>query len=205
MPADLLVNTLTYLGLIAAAISGVMEARRKDMDVVGACVVAFITALGGGTLRDMLLGKYPIFWIDNQTFAVVTFIVSLATFYSSRLLRLSTRAILIPDAIGLGMFSIIGADVALGSHTPLFAAALMGVVTGVFGGILRDIICKEIPTVFARSAHLYATCSLAGAVVYIGLFRSGSPQSFAATMGFLTVFGLRLLAVRYNLRLPDPF
>lgn len=205
MPVSLLMNFLTYTGVVAAAVSGVIAACRKDMDIVGACAVAFITALGGGTLRDLLLGQKPVFWVVDQSFAIVTFIVAVVTFYSSRFQTFSARSILVPDALGLGMFSVLGASYGLQAHTSLFVASLMGVVTGVFGGVLRDIICNEIPYVFARSAQLYATCSFAGAWVYILLVRGfGIAQTIASLFAILVVFLMRILAVKYNLRLPDP-
>jgi uncharacterized membrane protein YeiH len=195
---------MTYLGVAAAAISGVMVARQKDMDIVGACTVAFITALGGGTLRDMLLGRLPVFWIQDQIFAILTLAVAVITFYSSRLLTLSSKSILVPDAIGLGIFSMLGTAYGIQAHTSLFVASLMGVTTGIFGGVLRDVICNEIPYVFARSAQLYATCSFVGSLVYILVIHLGFSPNSALLSGTLVVLFMRVIAVKYDLRLPDP-
>lgn len=200
---DLLIIPITYLGVIAGAISGVIEARRKDMDIVGACTVAFITALGGGTLRDILLGRLPVFWVHEESFALWAFGAAVITYYLARFLPLSPDIITLPDALGLGVFSILGTRYALQANVSPFVAALMGITTGVFGGILRDVICNEIPNVFARSAQLYATCSFLGAWVYIFLINLQVTQSTASLIGILTVFLLRMAAVRYNLRLPD--
>ncbi len=195
---------ITYLGVAAAAASGVMEARRKRMDVVGACVVAFITALGGGTLRDMLLGRMPVFWIREQAFAYAALAVAVVVFYSSRLRTITLRSILIPDALGLGVFSILGAEYGLQAGTSLFMASLMGVITGIFGGVLRDVICNEIPSVFNSSTYLYATCSFLGAWVYLLALRVGLNATPASALGIVFIVALRVLAVRYAIRLPEP-
>lgn len=202
--ADTFIIVFTYLGLIAAAISGVLEARHKDMDVVGALTVAFITALGGGTVRDFILGRLPVFWVQEEAFALVTFGVAILAYYSTGFLHLTSRSILVPDALGLGVFSILGATYALQMGTSPFIASLMGVTTGVFGGILRDVICNEIPNVFARSAQLYATCAFVGAWVYILMFQLNFLDSVSTISGLLVTVIMRLLAVRFNLRLPDP-
>jgi uncharacterized membrane protein YeiH len=202
--SDFLVAIISYLGVIAGAVSGVITARRKDMDLVGACSVAFITALGGGTLRDMLLGRTPVFWVQESGYALVALLLALLTFYSTRLLRLTSKSILIPDALGLGMFSILGAEYALQSGTSMFVASLMGVITGVFGGVMRDVICNEIPVVFGRTANLYATCSFAGAWVYLLLIHFNFTLGFASFAGIMVAVVMRILAVIYNLRLPDP-
>ena len=111
---------------------------------------------------------------------------------------------LVPDALGLGMFSFLGAEYALQGQTSPFVASLMGVATGVFGGVMRDVICNEIPLVFGRKTQLYATCSLAGAWTYLILIHFNFSLGFASFAGILVTVGIRLLAVRYNLRLPDP-
>jgi len=204
MGTDWLMATIAYLGVGAAAVSGVVEARRHEMDIVGAVAVALITALGGGTIRDLLLGRTPVFWIVEEAYAILALVVAVFTFYSTRLLTLTSRSILIPDALGLGMFSILGAGFGLQSGTSLFIASLMGVITGVFGGILRDVLCNQIPVVFARSTTLYATCSLAGSWVYILLIYYHISGPVASIIGIAVVVTIRLIAVRYNLRLPDP-
>lgn len=194
---------ITYLGVAAAAASGVMEARRKRMDIVGACVVAFITALGGGTLRDLLLGRTPVFWIREQAFAYAALAVAVIVFYSSRLRTVTLRSILIPDALGLGVFSILGAEYGLQAGTSLFMASLMGVITGIFGGVLRDVICNEIPSVFNSGTYLYATCSFLGAWVYLLAARVGLDATLASGLGIAFIVALRVLAVRFAIRLPE--
>lgn len=204
MNTDLLITILTYLGVVAGAVSGVIEARRKKMDLVGAIAIALITALGGGTLRDMILGRTPVFWVSQEIYALVAFGVAIVTFYSTGLLVLTSRSIHVPDALGLGVFSILGAGFGLESGAPFFVCILMGVITGVFGGVLRDVLCNEIPVVFSRSAQLYATCSFAGAVLFLLLKNMGVVPPWASLSGIALTVLMRLVAVRFNLRLPDP-
>jgi uncharacterized membrane protein YeiH len=197
-----LVNVITILGLASFTISGVIEAKRKDMDAFGCMSVAFITALGGGTIRDVLLDRYPLFWIVNQRYAIGIFALAALTFYGARFVKLPPTAILVPDALGLGLFSITGATYALEAHTSYFIAALLGIITGVFGGVLRDVICNEIPTVFART-QLYATCALAGAVTFIALNHFHAYAAWSLPAGVAATFLLRMAAIRFDLRLPS--
>ena len=203
MTLDPLITVVSVLGLGAFTLSGVIEAKRKDMDVVGAAAVAFITAVGGGTMRDVLLGRYPIFWIEDQRYALGIFALAVISFYSLRAARLTSSAILVPDALGLGLFTVTGASYAIASHTSLAIASLLGVITGVLGGVLRDVVCNEIPSVFART-QLYATCALAGAWVYLLLGAAGVIADVAVPAGALATFSLRMAAVRFDLRLPRP-
>lgn len=204
MEIDLVIIPVAYLGVIAGAVSGVFEARRKDMDVVGASVVALITALGGGTLRDLLLGRTPVFWVIEPSYPVLGFIVAVLTFYSTRLLSLTSRSILIPDALALGVFTVVGTAIAVEQGVAIFVAVIMGMVTGVFGGVMRDVTCNEIPNIFVKSTQLYATCSFVGAWVYILMLTNGFYLWAASLGGILVTFLIRLGAVRWNWRLPEP-
>jgi uncharacterized membrane protein YeiH len=201
LDAELIIIPITYLGVIAAAISGVLEARKKEMDIVGATTVAFITALGGGSVRDMLLGHLPVFWVTDSSYAILAFFVAILSFYLID--QIPEKFILVPDALGLGVFSVLGATYALQSNTSLFVASLMGVVTGVFGGILRDVICNQIPNVFDRSAELYATCSFIGTWVFLLLVKAGTGLSAASLIAITATFLLRILAMKYKIKLPN--
>jgi len=193
---------LTYLAVSASAISGILEARRHEMDIVGATTVAFVTAFGGGTLRDLLLGRTPIFWLVDPWLPVATFVISIFAFYLID--RVSDKLLFIPDALGLGFFSVLGATYTLQMELSLLVASLMGVVTGVFGGILRDVLCNKIPHIFQRGTELYATCSFIGTWVFILLIVLHVEASVASWIGTFTVFGLRVLSVRFKLTLPLP-
>ena len=197
-----LVILLTYLAVSVSAISGALEARKHEMDVVGATTVAFVTAFGGGTLRDLLLGRTPIFWLVDPWLSIATFGVSIISFYLVD--RISGRLLDIADALGLGFFSILGATFALQMDFSLLVVSLMGVVTGVFGGILRDVLCNKIPHIFKRGTRLYATCSFIGVWLFILLVSLRVDVSIASWIGTIIIFGARMLALRYRLTLPLP-
>jgi len=197
-----LVILLTYLAVSASAISGTLEARKHDMDVVGAVTVAFVTAFGGGTLRDLLLGRTPIFWLVDPWLSIVTFVIAILAFYIID--TISDKLLFTPDALGLGFFSILGATYALQMNISLLVVSLMGVITGVFGGILRDVLCNKIPNIFKRDTELYATCSFIGTWIFILLILLHVDATTASWIGTLAIFGMRALAVRFRLTLPLP-
>jgi len=200
---DLTLRIIEAGAIIAFALSGFLEAARKRMDVVGVIVVAFITAFGGGTLRDLLLDRRPLFWVEHQEYVVLIFAVSVAAMALMRGGRhqFTERAIQIPDALGLGLFSVSGTSLALEAQLPLFVASLMGVITAVFGGVMRDIICNEIPTVF-RDHRPYALCSFAGCWTFLALHLLGAPSLLGLAAGAGTAAGLRLLALARGWTLP---
>ena len=200
-PLDALLNGITIAGLAAFTVSGVIEAKRKDMDAFGCVSVALITALGGGTLRDLLLGRDPLFWISHDWYAAGIIVLAAALYYASRYVALPERAILIPDALGLGLFSVTGATYALEAHTSYFIATVLGIITGVFGGVLRDVICIQIPTVFART-QLYATCALAGVLTYLALDHVHADPRWSLPSAVVVTFVARMAAIRFDLRLP---
>lgn len=196
------VTLLTYLAVVSSAMSGAFEARYRGMDVVGAVSVAFVTAFGGGTLRDLLLGRTPVFWLLDLWLTVAALLTALGSYYSVR--RVSDRLLIAADAVGLGLFSTLGATYALDMKLSMLIAVLMGVVTGVFGGVLRDTICNRVPAVFRRNTELYATCSFAGTWVFVLLARFTPDLALASTVGTGCVILLRLISVRFKLRLPEP-
>ena len=194
---------LFWVGLAAVAvnaITGVLEAERKGMDLLGAIMVAAATALGGGSLRDVLIDR-PVFWIVDQSYLAVGIIAAVATFFWGRKRKISPSLFLYPDAIGLALFTIIGTQVALQWHTPWLAASLLGVITGVFGGVLRDIFCNQVPLTFLPS-ELYATASWIGSLTLIGLQHYGVDATLAAWIGMAMVFLLRAAAIHFRIKLP---
>ena len=199
---DNILLVLTYIAVTASAVSGSLEARRHEMDIVGAVTIAFVTAFGGGTIRDLLLGRTPIFWIVDPWLSIATFIAAIAAFYW--LNTISNKLLIIPDAVGLGLFSILGATYALELNLSAIVAVLMGVITGMFGGVLRDLLCNRIPSVFRQSTELYATCSFIGTWLFIILKWLNVYSLIAAIIGAFAVFFLRLLAVRFKVTLPSP-
>jgi uncharacterized membrane protein YeiH len=196
-------NLLYWVGLAAVAVSaltGVLDAGRKNMDLVGVVMVGMATALGGGTIRDVLLQR-PVFWLSDQTYLFVALATTLLIFFTARGLRLPPRRFLIPDAIGLALFTVVGTQIALEWHAPWLAASLLGMITGVVGGVLRDVLCNEVPLVFMRG-ELYASAAWIGAWVLIGLQALAVSPVIAAWVGMVTVLGIRLAAMAFRITLP---
>lgn len=194
---------LYWVGLAVVAVNaltGVLDSGRKQMDLIGAMLVGVATALGGGTVRDLLLDR-NVFWIVDQTYLIAALGAGLLTFFVARALPLPPKLFLIPDAIGLALFTIVGTQVALQWHAPWLVASLMGVTTGVVGGVLRDILCNDVPLVFLKG-EWYATAAWLGALTLIGLQEIGVPSVSAAWVAMGVVLLLRLLAMRYHLTLP---
>ncbi|HEY9644000.1 MAG TPA: trimeric intracellular cation channel family protein [Coleofasciculaceae cyanobacterium] len=192
--------------VIVSAISGMIAAREKQLDIVGTYFIAFITAFGGGTLRDILLDHRPLFWISHQEYPILIFALSILFLYCSQSLTpvkpIARRSFDLIDALGLALFSISGTSYALAYYIPFWIAALFGVITGVFGGVLRDVVLVEIPLIFRQSTTLYATCSFVGGWIYLVALLCKVPPSLAGLAGFVTVVTLRMAALRYNLKLP---
>ena len=201
MTSAALLYWIMLAGVALYAITGVLEAGRKGMDVVGACAVGLATAAGGGTVRDVLIGR-PVFWISDQTYMLAAFGAALAAFFLLRFIRLPARLFLIPDALGLALFTVSGTQIALAADTPWLVAGLMGVVTGVAGGVLRDILCNDIPLIFLPG-ELYAIAATAGAGVVVGMQAMGLSHELAAVGGFLAAAGLRFAAMAFRLRAPE--
>lgn len=200
---DELLILLTYVAVAASSISGALEARKREMDLVGAITIAYVNAFGGGTVRDLLLGRTPVFWMADPALTVAAFLFALIAFY--RFDRVSQMLLVVADAVGLGLFSILGATYAFRFDLSPIIAIHMGVVTGIFGGVLRDVLSNKIPQVFGQSAELYATCSLVGTTLFIVLYRVGiSSMLVAAMIGASVIFAMRLLAVRFKMTLPSP-
>lgn len=197
-------ETLLYWTALVAvsvsALTGVLDAGRQRMDLVGVVMVGTATALGGGTVRDVLLDR-KVFWIADQTYLLVAIATTLVAFFAVRGLKLPQRLFLIPDAIGLALFTITGTQVALEWQAPWLVASLLGVITGVVGGVLRDVLCNEVPLVFVRG-ELYASAAWAGALTLIGLQTLGVSPVIAAWAGMAVVLGARLLAMAFRITLP---
>ncbi|MEM7234769.1 MAG: trimeric intracellular cation channel family protein [Planctomycetota bacterium] len=198
----MLLETIEFSAVVASAIFGVLLARKKELDVVGAIFVAFVVAFGGGTLRDLCLDRHPLFWIARPHYAIIVFGLALASWPFGRFLPVKIEKYLfLPDALGLGLFTILGASFALEAGVPIFVASLLGVITGTFGGVIGDVLCNEIPRLF-RTAPLYAVCSFTGCWVYLGLDACCVDRDIAVWVGVATVLVSRLAAVRWNIHLP---
>ena len=181
-------------GVAVNAAAGVLDAGRKPFDLFGMVVVALAASLGGGTLRDVLLDR-TVFWIADQSYLIAAIVAGLATFLVVRVVRLPPRLFLLPDALGLALFTVSGTQAAIAMGAPW-----LGVITGVFGGIVRDVLCNEVPLVF--TAELYATASWVGALLLLALLEAGVSPGWAALAGATLVLVIRLGAIRFKWRLP---
>jgi uncharacterized membrane protein YeiH len=204
-----LLQAILYLGVFTAAGSGALEAGRRRLDPFGVAVVALVTALGGGTLRDLLLGRRPL-WIGDPSYLLVALAGAASAYALPRALRAlgpagwrpdgAGRTVLVLDAAMLAVFSLSGTRIAEGAGVPALVAVLMGAITGVAGGLVRDVLCAEVPLVLRR--EIYATAALAGMGCYVALARAGVPASGAALAGMAVVFGLRVAAIARGFSLP---
>ncbi len=190
-------------GTLAFALSGIVEAARKKLDAVGVCVVAGVAAFGGGTLRDVLLDRRPLFWIEQSWYVWCLLILCIAAMLLMRAkhFRPTQTSMQWPDALGLGLFAASGTQIALGMNMPALIAVLMGVITATFGGVLRDIVCNEIPTAF-HDHHPYAVCAFAGGWMVVLLQWLGFDPNWVVALGAATATLLRLAALYFEWRLP---
>lgn len=195
-------QVIEFGAVITAAIFGIMLARRARMDVLGVFVLAFATAFGGGTLRDLLLGRHPLFWISNSHYPVILFALVLASMFVPRIPERFKLVLHLPDAIGMGMFSVVGTQYAIDDGTTWFIASLFGVMTGCFGGVISEIISNEVPSIF-RSAPLYATCSFTGCWCYMGLAWLGVMGQVCVAVAVVVIVAMRLAALYWDIRLPE--
>jgi uncharacterized membrane protein YeiH len=194
---------LYYLDLAGVAVfsaSGVLAARGRDLDVFGVLVVATITAIGGGTVRDLLLNRHPIFWITDPWYSVVIIVAAVLTIAYLHIRPPPHATLVVADALGLALFSLSGAQLAEAAHCPPLIIVFMGTVTGVTGGALRDVITAQVPLILRR--EIYATAAVVGIALYLVLRTLDVPGPFAVGAGILTVAALRLFAIRWDMHLP---
>lgn len=193
---------LEQFAVAVCAISGALAAAGKRLDLFGVIVLAVVTAVGGGTIRDLCLGAKPVFWIENPAYILNATITALATFVIARFWTVPQRALVIADAFGLALFAIAGTEKALLFQSSGVIAVMLGVITGVAGGVLRDVLRREVPLVFQPEIYLYATAAFCGATVFVLLesFLPASPANRLIAMGL--ILALRLAAISWKLRLP---
>ncbi len=193
--------------VILSALSGIIVAARKRMDLVGTYALAVVTAFGGGTVRDILLDRRPLFWVTYWEYLVVVLALCMVFVYSRRAYESASRwqrRFDVVDAIGLGLFALSGSHMALQHGMPLFIATIYGVITASVGGILRDVLSSEIPVIFRGVGALHASAVFVGCAVYVGLLGLGVPQLAAGAAGFVVTVGLRLASLWLGFGLPRP-
>ncbi len=192
---------LDLLGVAVFAASGALAAGRKSLDLLGVVVIATVTAIGGGTIRDVLLDRNPVFWIADPSYLVVIAAAAGATIVYTRWRKPPMNSLAIADALGLGFFAIAGAQITEGLGHPALIIVLMGTITGVAGGVIRDVLTAEIPMILKRG-DLYATAAILGTAAYLGLELVGTARPVAALLGMAAIVALRVTAIVRGLKLP---
>jgi uncharacterized membrane protein YeiH len=193
---------LEHFGVCVSAISGVLAARGKRVDLFGVLVLALVTSFGGGTVRDLLVGDLPVVWIREPALLLNATITAFVTFFVRRVREIPRGFLLVADAFALALFTIVGTRKGVAMEFALPVAVLLGVVTGVAGGILRDVLTGEVPLVFQPQIYLYATAALAGATAFV-LLNARWPNLPVITVGCTAlILALRLAGIRLKLSLP---
>ena len=200
MTPTAILYVLDLIGVAVFAVSGALVAGRKSLDLLGVIVIAVVTAIGGGTIRDVLLDRSPIFWIDNTTYLLVIIVAAVFTTIYTRYRKPPLKALLIADAFGLALFALSGAQIAQQAGLPWLSVILMGTITGAAGGLIRDVLCAEVPLILRRD--IYATAAIAGCSLYSLLQTVGVGEVTATLLGMVMVVVLRFSAILWGLQLP---
>ncbi|WP_438962599.1 trimeric intracellular cation channel family protein [Nonlabens sp.] len=197
------IQIVDILGTIAFAISGALAGFKNKLDPFGIAIIAFVTAAGGGTLRDILLGVSPVSWMTNMNLVYTILICVLVTFIFSKWLLKLRKTLFLFDTIGIGLYTVVGLEmgIAYGLH-PVICITL-GCISACFGGVIRDILVNEVPVIFRK--NIYATACIAGGIVYFVLRKFSVPENIIFIMSGLCVIIIRLLAVRLKWQLPRPY
>ena len=196
-----MLHTLDLVGVAVFAISGALAAGRKRLDLLGVIVLGLVTAVGGGTIRDLLLDRHPIFWLADPAYVLVIVAAALLTVAYVHWRPPPAAALLYADAIGLAMFSVSGARIAERAGVPALGGIVLGTITGAAGGAVRDVLSAEIPLVLRRG-DLYASAAILGTGVYFALAAAGLSPPLATWAGMLVVAGVRLASIAWRLQLP---
>lgn len=199
-PVESVLQLLAYFAYTAQAMTAALAAGRRRMDWFGVAVLGSITALGGGSVRDVLLGHYPLVWVANPGVLAVTALAALAVIPLVRIVHHLKMTFLVLDAIGLVVFTVAGCEVALRMEQPLAIVIVAGMITGCVGGVLRDVLCNDVPLLFR--SELYASVSVVTGVVYVGGLRLGVAVGIATLAACMVGFTLRMLAIRYKWGMP---
>lgn len=196
-----LFNILDVLGTIAFAISGALSAMNRRLDLFGIFIIAFVTAIGGGTVRDILIGNTPVTWMENVVYIYLIGVVTILAIIFRNKLNYLKKSLFLFDTIGLGVFTITGVETGIQNDLDPIISVALGAMTGTFGGVIRDILCNEIPVIFRK--EIYATACLIGALAYIIMYDMGIDADIIYVVTSLTVISIRLIVVKYHLTLPS--
>lgn len=191
---------LDILGTIAFAISGALVAINKRMDPFGVFIIAFVTAVGGGTLRDVLIGNQPVIWMKDITYIFLIGIAVIIAIIFRKKLRYLQKSLFLFDTIGLGIFTITGTEIGINANFHPIISIALGTLTACFGGVIRDILCNDVPILFRK--EIYATACIIGSIAFIILYNFNINQNIVYVSTSLIVIAIRLLAVKFHLSLP---
>lgn len=192
---------IDILGTIAFAISGVLVAMDKRLDAFGVFIIAFVTAVGGGTLRDLLIGIKPVGWLNAPMHLLIIVITVLLAIIFVKQLKYVRKSLFLFDTIGIGLYTMVGVEKGLVADLPPVMCIALGTITACFGGVIRDILCNEIPVIFRK--EIYATVCILGGLVYFLLIQFPIQNTIAYSMAIVTIIIMRVLAVRFKISLPN--
>ena len=200
MPTHFL-SIIDILGTFAFAVSGAFLAMQKRLDPFGVLVLAFVTAIGGGTLRDMMIGNLPVSWLLNETATIIIFGAAITTMFFGRYLKQFTTTLFLFDALGLGLFTIIGIELAVDKQFSTGVCVALGTITACFGGVLRDVLLNDVPLLFRK--EIYAMACIAGGILYFLLRKIEFDNDLSKIICILVIFAIRVIAVRFRISLPQ--
>lgn len=192
---------IDILGTVAFAISGVLVAMEKKLDLFGVLIIAFVTAIGGGTLRDFLIGNAPVGWMTTPVYLITITVTVITAIVFVKQLRYFRKSLFLFDTIGIGLYTMVGIEKGLNAGLSPVMCIILGTITASFGGVIRDILCNEIPVIFRK--EVYATICILGGIIYFILIQFPMDSAYAYVAGILSIIVLRLLAVRFNISLPN--
>ncbi len=191
---------INILGTISFAVSGAFMAMDKKLDPFGVLVISFVTAIGGGTLRDLLIGNLPVSWLQNETTSIVILISGVVAMFFGKFLRHLSTTLFLFDALGLGLFTVVGIKLGIAQNFSIGVSITLGTITGCFGGVLRDVLLNNIPLLFRK--EIYALACIAGGLVYFLLKYAGLDSQLITIICIILIFVIRVLAVKYKISLP---
>lgn len=198
----MLYQTIDILGTVAFAISGVLVAMEKRLDLFGVLIIAFVTAIGGGTLRDLMIGNTPVGWMQDLTYVTTIFISVVFAIIFVNKLKYLRKSLFLFDTIGIGLYTMVGVEKGLEAELLPIMCVFLGTMTACFGGVIRDMLCNEIPIIFRRK-EIYATTCILGGASYFLFMQFPIKDSYAYIAAILVVISLRLVAVKFDVRLPN--
>ncbi len=196
-------QVIDILGTIAFAISGVSVAMNKRMDVFGLLIIAFVTSIGGGTVRDLLIGQTPVSWMTNMTYVYVILASTVFTIIFQKKINYLRMSLFLFDTIGIGLYTVVGVEKGLSAGLHPIICIALGTMTACFGGVIRDILCNEIPVIFRK--EVYATACIAGGIVYFVLRKLPIDNNLIFIIAGSTVITIRLIAVKFKISLPSVY